>query len=240
MKAKLALLLLVFCSTIQLAKAQNWGGGIDDEDFNWGFSFQYISAEYKVWKAPGWQNGIIKSDGNLIDPLTSIASKPASGFAVGFVFNRRITKNLDIRLTPALAFSDRLMEYSYAGTTPSVIPKKTKATMLDFPLSLKLKSEKLMNFRAYILGGLKYSIDIASNKDDSSESDMQKFVFNKKNFLSYEAGIGFDLYFEYFKMSPELKLSYSFKDIIDHRRNVFDTPIDRAKLRHFTFSLFFE
>ena len=114
--------------------------------------------------------------------------------------------------------------------------------MVDFPVGLKLKSDRLMNFRAYMLGGLKYSIDLASSKktNDVEAAPIDKLIKNKKSFLSYEAGLGFDIYFEYFKMSPEVKVSYSFNDILKHEDQPYANPIDKAKLRHFTFSLFFE
>lgn len=93
-----------------------------------------------------------------------------------------------------------------------------------------------------MLGGIKYSMDLASEKktNDDNAAPVNKLVKNKKSFLSYEAGIGFELYFEHFKMSPEIKVSHSFKDILLHTSNPYTDPIEKAKLRHFTFSLFFE
>lgn len=232
-------LLSICCSSI---KAQNWGGGIDDERLNFGFTFQYIASEYKILKKANWRTPISNPDAGLPSSsnLKSISSPPSPGFGIGFVVNNNLTENLDLRFTPTLVFNDRKMLYSYEIEEP--ISKTVKATMVDLPLGLKLKSDRLMNFRAYMLGGLKYSIDMASkNKSNDVEASvLEKNLKNQRNFLSYEAGIGFDLYFEWFKMSPEFKMSYSFKDIVKHEGNAFDTPIDKAKLRHFTFSLFFE
>lgn len=224
-------------------KAQNWGGGIDDERLNFGFTFQYIASEYKILKKASWRTPFPDPDRSgqpATSNLKSISSPVSPGFGIGFVVNNSLTKNIDLRLTPTLVFNDRKMLYSYEVEEP--ISKTVKATMVDLPLGLKLKSDRLMNFRAYMLGGLKYSIDMASkNKtNDIEASVLEKNLKNQRNFLSYEAGIGFDLYFEWFKMSPEFKMSYSFKDIVKHEGNAFDTPIDKAKLRHFTFSLFFE
>ena len=242
---KLTLLLIVILFTINLAKAQNWAGGIDEERFNWGYSFQYISAEYKIWKNPNWRKPYNDINGNLTpNDLTSISSKPTPGFAIGFVGNRKINNNLDLRLTPTLVFSDRKITYKYAPYPDGEeIEKKISATMVDLPLSLKLKSDRLMNFRGYILGGLKYSIDMTSSKKQNNvniQDEQLKYINNQKSFLSYEAGAGMDFYFGFFKMSTELKVSQSFKDIIIHEPTAFTSPIDKAKLRHFTFSLFFE
>ena len=54
-KLKLRLVLLgVFFSTV--ANAQNWGGGVDDEPLHFGFTFQYISSEYKILKTANWRD----------------------------------------------------------------------------------------------------------------------------------------------------------------------------------------
>jgi hypothetical protein len=186
--------------------------------------------------------------GNYVtDTLSAISSPTSVGFGIGFVVNSRINNNLDVRFTPTLVFNDRLINYYYVepGTYNHgnpLIQKKVQATMIDLPLGLKIKSDRMMNFRAYMLGGLKYSIDLASGKknNDASAAPIDKLIKNNKNFLSYEAGLGFDIYFEWFKMSPELKMSYAFKDILKHDDTPYANPIDKAKLRHFTFSLFFE
>ncbi len=252
MKVKLTLF-IVFLLGFHAAKAQNWGGGIDDEKLSFGFTFQYAAAEYKVLKTLDWRNPISLPDGlgnnvPVTNALTSISSQVSPGFGIGFLVNNKITDHVDLRFSPALVFSDRKMVYIYNDglinepSTKEVI-KNTKATMVDLPLGIKLKSDRIMNFRAYIIGGMKYSLDMASAKKNSNANvlnEMDKNLRNTRNYLSYEAGLGLDLYFEWFKVSPEFKLSYSFKDVIKHEGNVFDTPIDQAKLRHFTFSLFFQ
>ncbi|MNQ97175.1 hypothetical protein D3C85_1128070 [compost metagenome] len=231
---KLSLILSLF-SISTAALAQNWGGGIDDEDWSFGFNFQYISAEYKIlkkqnWRAPFYE--VPNSNGVSYDPasgtmvtnsLNSISSKPSQGFGLGFVMNRNISENFDIRSTPSLIFSDRVVSYEYVPTDPvnvgngqtknfqTLVDKKVQATMFEFPLGIKIKSNRL-----------------------------NKLLKNERNYLSYETGIGFDLYFEYFKMSPEIKVSYSTSDILKHDDTAYANPIDKLKLRQFTFSLIFQ
>ena len=247
MKKTLTLLLICLSAGIHLVKAQNWGGGVDEQRFNWGYSFQYVSAEYKIWKNPNWK--LPRVDENFVnikDTLSSIKSNPTPGFAIGFVANLNINNNLDLRSTPSLAFSERRIDYGYYPILNSPSPpvsQKVQATMIELPLSLKLKSDRLGNFRAYMLGGIKYSMDIASRKKNNNAeilNEVEKKINNQKMFLSYEAGAGMDFYFSFFKMSTELKLSRSFKDILVHENTIYASPIEKAKLRHFTFSLFFE
>ncbi|RZK42022.1 MAG: PorT family protein [Pedobacter sp.] len=238
---KALLLVVILVAAFHNSKAQNWANGIDDDQFNWGYSFQYISTEYKLWKRPSWRESGQDLDGK--GDFTSISSRPSQGFAIGFVGNRKVTNHLDLRLTPNLVFTDRNLSYTYQSNPDEVIEKRINATMIDLPLSLKLKSDRLTNFRAYIIGGLKYSIDMASSsKNNNAEvlDELEKKINNKKSFLSYEAGAGMDFYFSFFKMSTEVKVSQSFKNILIHENHAFSSPIEKAKLRHFTFSLFFE
>ena len=246
---KATLFLFFFIIGIGFTKAQNWGGGIDDEQLNFGFNFQYVVSEYKLTKSKNWRAPFFDFEQNayVTDSLKSLSSPTSAGFGIGFLIKYKLTANIDARFTPGIIFNDRLLNYTYIDNPVnnpgvSVAERKVQATMIDIPVGLKIRSDRLMNFRAYMLGGLKYSVDLASGKktNDAAAAPVNKLVKNKKGFLSYEAGIGFELYFEHFKMSPELKVSYSFKDILDHTSNPYTDPIEKAKLRHFTFSLFFE
>lgn len=235
---------LIFCcvSMVFSAKAQNWGGGVDDDNLHYGFTFQYISSEFKILKNAGWRNPTDPfAQSQLADSLNSIHSNPSAGFGIGFVGNKRLTENTDLRFTPTLVFSDRSLVYGYAGR--DALGKKINVTMIDLPVGLKLKSDRRGNFRAYMIGGARYSIDISSRKKTNNDlvtDPLEKYINNKRSFISYEAGLGLDLYFEFFKMSPEVKLSYSANDVLKHEENRYVTPIDKLMLRHLTFSLFFE
>ncbi|SHF83360.1 type IX secretion/gliding motility protein PorT/SprT [Pedobacter caeni] len=237
---------------VTTVKAQNWGGGIDDNNLHFGFTFQYVSAEYKILKKADWREVDVNGwqlNTDFLGKLNYISSKPSSGFGIGFVVNQKVQDNVDLRLTPTLVFSDRTLTYGFVkgvnGSPEEVgVQKKLATTVVDFPLGLKIKSNRRNNFRAYMIGGVKYTMDISSKKKSNNNEvtdPMEKFVNNRRNFLSYEAGLGMDLYFEYFKMSPEIKLSYSFDSVKKNEvSHVFSNPIDRLMLRHVTFSLFFE
>lgn len=239
------LILLCFLFT-NAANAQNWGGGIDQQDFNWGFSFQYVLSEYKIINKPNWRQPFINTDpqegplGPVTPPLTGIQTKPSVGFGIGFVVNYKLHPNVDLRSTPSLVFADKLVDYTFSDGT--VKDQKVSPVIVDLPLGIKLKSERRKDFRAYLLLGLKYSMDLGAGKKpkDDGFAWKERMLKNIGKYSSYEAAIGFDLYFEYFKMSPEIKVSHSFKDVIKREGHPYDTPIDRAILRNFTFSLFFE
>lgn len=244
---KTILLLFALFGTMINAKAQNWGGGVDERNFHFGFTFQVLASEYKVLKNADWSYPYFDQTASPFDPainpgLNRITSQEKPGYGLGFVVNKRMGKYTDLRFTPTLVFTNRVLNYVYAGPSNNR-QQVVEATMLDMPLSFKLKSDRRKNFRGYLIGGLKYSMDMTSEKKRSNEgkTPMEMILRNKKNFLSYEAGLGMDLYFEYFKVSPELKYSSSFNDILDRDfNNPYAAPLNKLMLRHVTFSLFFE
>lgn len=246
---------LVFLLYISSTYAQgNWGGGVDEENIHFGFTFQYVATEYKIQKAPYWRMPIDDLDNpGKYETLKSISSPANPGFGLGFVSDFFITKHLNFRFTPTLVFGDRIIDYEFEsgknyeqqeavaekeGITRRMVP----STLVEFPFSLKLKSDRRNNFRAYLLGGMKYSTDIASKKrtDDAERTYFNKYLKNEKGFWSYEAGIGFDLYFEFFKLSPEIKISQSIQSILQRNNEPYSHPIDKLFLRTFIFSLYFE
>lgn len=244
MKIKPALIILCLLLAGS-ARAQNWGGGVDDSNVHFGFTFQYVSSEFKILKKENWRSEpYIDQDNPDLVPskLKAISAVPSAGFGIGFVVNKRLNDNSDVRFTPTLVFNDRILKYQYDNSANDM-EKKTQATLVEFPLGIKIKSDRRNNFRAYMLGGAKFTTDISSKKKTNNSlitDPAEKFINNKRNYLSYEAGLGFDLYFEYFKMSPEIKLSYSLKNVLQDEPTRYAAPIDKLMLRHVTFSLFFE
>ncbi len=226
---------------------QNWGGGVDNETLHFGFKFQYVAAEYKILKTAEWRGPFIdQTDGSEMIParLMSLSSPVSKGFALGFVSDYKLGENTNLRFTPGLVFSDISAIYEFDDPAYSV-EKKVQATFVDLPLGFKLKSNRQNNYRAYILAGAKYSMDIVSRKkkDDSALIASEKYLKSIPNALWYEAGLGLDIYFEWFKLSPEIKFSQTTKSILldkDRLENPYIAPIDKMFLRNFQFSLFFE
>jgi hypothetical protein len=160
---------------------------------------------------------------------------------LGLLSDLRLGENADLRFSPTILFAKKKLDYNYDPNDP--ISKIVRASLLELPLTFKFKSDRRENYRIYLLGGGKYSRNvIPKNKsDDSSLSDDEKYVKIKPDFFSYEFGLGVDIYFEYFKMSPEIKWSQSFGNVLDKRElNKFNTPIDKLLLRSIQFSLIFE
>lgn len=247
MKKLLVLCILSIITFNKTIAQENWGGGVDGEQLHFGFKFQYVSSEYKIQKIENWKGPFIDPFNGLpmIDSqLRSLSSPVTPGFGLGFVSDYRLGNNANLRFTPGMVFTDAIVNYEFEDPALSV-QRKVQGTLIDLPLGIKLKSDRRKNFRAYVIGGAKYSIDIVSKKktDDIALSPEAKYLKSLKNTVWYEAGLGFDLYFEFFKMSPELKFSQSRRSVLkdnDRLENPYTAPINKLFVRNIQFSLYFE
>jgi hypothetical protein len=238
----LIVVVLIFSSSLLFAqRVPAWGGGADQQDLSFGFSFTYVSTDFKIINQPGFRNAFLDENGVQVKgPLNSISSKSTPGFGVGFLTRYRITEHLEVRTTPSLIFADRALHYSYVDPSEDV-DKKVQTTSVDVPLQLKLKSDRLGDFRAYVVGGLKYTQAIGSKKNADANLDLsEKLVKNVGGFASYEAGVGCDIYFEFFKLSPEIKISNSLGNVLMRENNPYSAPLSRLGLHTIMFSLIFE
>jgi hypothetical protein len=248
MSKKYILFLSMFflCRVVSAQRVvQAWAGGADQNNFSFGYTFQYVNSSYKILKKPDWRNPYFDPGTNhyVTDSLNSISSPGSAGFALGFLARYNVTDNLEIRTTPTLVFADRVMRYQYRtqdlAQDKDVIVSTTQA---EFPLEFKLKSNRIGNFRAYVLGGAKYAFGIGG-KSKGNEADLaplERKLKNVRNYSSYVAGFGCDIYLEYFKLSPEIKLSNSFGNILQPENHPYASPLEKLYLHNIMFSLIFE
>ena len=174
------------------------------------------------------------------DTLKTLHTKSQKGFNLGIVSNLRLGKYTDLRFVPALIFGERHLDYSFIdslNTNDNQI-KRIESTLLDFPIYIKYKSERYNNFRVYVIGGLKYSMDIASQ--DRIDDEGQEIVKLKKNDLMGEIGFGLDFYLEYFKFSPQIKISYGLLNLLAKDQSVYTQSINHLTTNGWMLSFTFE
>ncbi len=174
------------------------------------------------------------------DTLKTLYTKSQKGFNLGIVSNLRIGKYTDLRFVPALIFGERHLDYGFVDSlnTNNNQVKKIESTILDFPIYIKYKSERYNNFRAYIIGGIKYSMDIASQ--DKIDDEGQEIVKLKRNDLMGEIGFGLDFYLKYFKFSPQIKISYGLLDLLTKDQSIYTKSINRLTTNGWMLSFTFE
>ena len=131
------------------------------------------------------------------------------------------------------------MKFRNGQDTLIDIRKNIPSTFVELPFHFKYKSKRLNNFRAYVLTGVNFRIDLASQANKSREQS-QVQVKLKRNDIYYEIGVGFDFYFEWFKLGTEVKMSYGILDILKREDNIYTDGIDKLSSKIFQFSFTFE
>jgi len=174
------------------------------------------------------------------DTLKTLHSKSQKGFNLGIVSNLRIGKYTDLRFVPTLVFGERHLYYGFIDEEQKDDEqiKRIESTLIDFPIYIKYKSARYNNFRTYVIGGLKYSMDIASQ--DKIDDEGQEIVKLKKNDLMGEIGFGLDFYLEYFKFSPQIKLSYGLLNLLSKDESVYTQSLNRLTTNGWMLSFTFE
>ncbi len=176
---------------------------------------------------------------NKIDSLYTVESDGQTGFNLGIIANLRLAENFDLRFVPDLSFSQRNLEYTfYPDGKKTIVIKQIESTLLEFPLELKFKSNRVNNYRVYVIAGAKYSIDMVSQA--KVESADKEFVKLKKNDYGYQVGFGFDFYMERFKFSPEIKMYNGLKNLLVDDPKIFSTSLESLKSKIFLISFTFE
>ena len=198
---------------------------------HFGFALGFNSADFVVKKV---------RDFNLLDSVYSVESSSSIGLNLTILANLRIGNYFDLRFLPTLSIAQRNLDYTllYNDSTPLAKTKKVESTYLEFPLELKYKSKRVNNYRAYVIAGFKYGIDMVSQAKVKAE-DPDVIKLSRQDY-GYEIGFGFDFYMTYFKFSPEIKMYTGMKNLIIPENTIFSSPIEALYSKTFTVSFTFE
>lgn len=209
-------------------------GDFDEKKIHFGFSLGVNTSSF-----------IMESDLSRSDSLIRLEVLPQSGFNLGIVTDLHLGPLFDLRFIPTLSFGERRMEYTFlenTGKPSTVLSKAVESTYLDFPINLKYRSIRYNNFAAYFVGGFMYSYDLISQKDViNAKSNIAETVIKLDNSnINYQLGVGFDFFLEYFKFSPEIKMSYGVNNLIINDNTILSDPITSLRSKIFLLSFTFE
>lgn len=176
--------------------------------------------------------------------VLGVNSNPTFGFDIGIVGDKRLGRHFNMRFVPALSFGERNINYSFRawlnGEEKIVdVQKNIGSVFIDFPLLFKYRSKRLNNMAAYLTGGAKYSLDIASNARKKDINEQVVVKLNKHDVYAI-VGVGFDFYNPWFKLGVEMKMSYGLMDVLKRDNTFFTQSIDKLNSKVFQLGLTFE
>jgi hypothetical protein len=199
----------------------------DDKPYHFGIEIGYNKSHFNFTHHPRFLQ---------YDSIMDIESINNSGINLAWLVNVRMNDHFDLRLHPLdLTFSEKAFLYKQNYDADTSITKKIQSVTLSFPVHIKFSSDRIGNMKVYTIVGGKFDYDLASNAKATKAEDLIKL---KKSDLSLELGLGFHIYFPFFVLSPEIKLSSGLVNL--HSRDVdlkYSNVIDKINSKMITFSL---
>lgn len=236
-----------------------------------GIQYNYVHQNYQLHLKKDWQTHTIDYGTNNIHnigTIQGITSASKAGFSVGIPIDMRVNDNLYFTANPSFLFMNNSgITYSSMDTTVGPLTRMTRHNMsstegtnfnvFEAPLSIKFRSDekilknKFNRYRGYMTAGFRYSRFIGIHDEynalikEKENSLVADRIIVKPDYMSWEFGLGVDIFFQYFKMSPEIRFSQSFNSILNHNHtlsqgNQFMAPLDKALVRNIYFSLIFQ
>ena len=141
-------------------------------------------------------------------------SSPSPGFQVSIVSDLRMGDRFSLRFLPGITFGSRELSFYELDPNNEYNFKTSigiESNFLDFPLLIKYKSWRVNNYRPYFIGGVALRYDMAARKAYEAND---AFVRLSPLDVYLEFGFGIDFFLQYFKFSPELKISAGLRDVM--------------------------
>lgn len=175
------------------------------------------------------------------DSIMTIESINSTGINLAWLVNLKLSEHFSVRTYPVdLTFTEKAFEYSlprpdFPDGEDFVTVKKVQSITLTLPVQLKFQSDRIDNFRVYMMAGMKAEYDLASNAGARKAENLIKL---KRLDYGAEAGIGFHFYFPMFVLTPEIKMGWGIGNLHSRDTNLkFSNTIDKINSRIISFSL---
>ncbi len=176
------------------------------------------------------------------DSIMSAEPGSSGGIAMGLMATARLSDHFQVRVNPQLIIGgSKYIAYTLGKTKPgeSIVQNQVlPATLVSVPIQVKFNSDRIGNFRTYLLGGLKFDTDLSSNSSLRNADDLLKL---KRTDFGFEIGMGFNFYLPFVTVSPEIKISNGLSNI--HQLDPalkYSNTLDQVLSRMVVFSIHFE
>jgi hypothetical protein len=205
----------------------------DDKRYHIGIVIMGATSRFQISQHPRF----LESDSVLVS-----SPENAAGVGLGGMHTFKLTNRFSARVVfPQLLFVNKSIRYNLTypttGESKEMI-KNIESILLGIPVQIKFQSDRIGNFRVYMMGGVKWEYDLSSKAAARNAEDLIKL---RSSDFGIEAGIGFNFYMPFFILSPELKISNGLSNSHSRDNNLkFSNVIDRMNSRMIVFSLIFE
>ena len=194
--------------------------GSYDKVISYGFFLAGHTATYQI----KYSEAFLAPTNTANNQVYSIYPKYTPGFSLGFTGILRLHDQVNLLLTPKIAFYEYRADINYYVPLTDNVPGNdnstgnnlgyrteeviNEATMVEIPLLFKYRSQRFNNTRMYFIGGASYQFRTKSQ----DEANIDPIVTTGQDY-TIEAGMGFEIYFKYFKFAPEIRFSHGLNNI---------------------------
>ena len=199
----------------------------DDGALHWGFHFGFNSSVLQPTFSKAFANN---------DTLLSIEPDHRPGFQFGVVAEARLSDHFTVRAVPSLNFINRGLLYTFSDPQYNA-NKQIETIDLSVPVLFKYRGQRVGNYRMYAIAGGSYNIDMSS--EEKVKDQINRVKITKTN-LGVEYGLGIDLYFPYFKLSPEIRVQQLMGNILVPESHAFSASLDKLSARTIFLSFIFQ
>ena len=221
--------LFFFCTLASIAQLRD---NVNQEDhdskpFHFGINLGYNQSHFNFTHHPRFLE---------YDSIMDVESVNNSGVNLAWLVNLRMSNHFDLRMHPLdLTFSEKVFLYKEKYTPDTLATKKVQSITISFPVNIAFSSDRIGNLKVYTFAGGKFDYDLASNAKAQKAEELIKL---KRTDLSAELGLGFHIYFPFFVLSPEIKLSSGLVNLHLRDENLrYSNVIDKINSKMITFSL---
>jgi hypothetical protein len=228
------LALILVCGATQTAEAQYAKGNYNFLDFQqkpyyFGITLGYNKANFRISRSDMFI-------GN--DSISTVSSVNGPGFNLGIVTNLKIGDYFDLRFLPTLSFATRTLRYTSTRFDAGPTNRNIESVFVEMPFHARYKSEPFNDMRLFVIGGVKYSFDVASDARSQQNDDLVRVSSSD---FALEAGFGVQFFLPYFIFSPDIKYSQGLGNSLIFDNNLTEASIiDKITSRTFTISFHFE
>lgn len=168
----------------------------DQKPLHFGFFLGISQLDFAVQHAPTWPTGIYH-----------VVPQSSPGYLVGIISDVRLSPFLNLRVNPTYVAGERTLLIDGVDRATGVrawYTRRVESSLVRLPVELKWKSERIGNHRWFVLGALHTTYDLGSK---AKVVDDRLFKLQPVDY-GFDLALGTDLYFEFFKLSPQLRWSF--------------------------------
>ena len=225
--------------------------GSDNRTLSYGFFLAGHNSAYRI----KYTDSFLFNSNGTSPTVRGVFPQFSPGFSLGFTGILSFHDQVQLLFTPKVGFYEYQTEVSFFASSdntntipgnsadPNITPVsnsqfiKSEATLIELPLLFKYRSIRFNNTRMYWVGGASYNFRTKSQ----DEANIEELVTTGKDF-SLEMGMGFEIYFKYFKFAPEIRFSHGLNNIYqaENTNPLFRDAISSIRRRSITVYLNFQ